>query len=136
MKAVLDSNVLVSALLSPRGAPAQIVSRWVSGQFELVISELLLAEVERVLAYPRIRRFVGPEEGAELVNLLRETALLAPDPTPSASRSPDPGDEYLLALAEAERAALVSGDQHLLGLPGEFPIFAPRAFLKALQTQR
>jgi predicted nucleic acid-binding protein len=39
----------------------------------------------------------------------------------------------LLALAEAERAVLVSGDQHLLGLAGAFPIEAPRTFLERLE---
>lgn len=136
MRAVLDANVFVSALLSPHGAPAQIVSRWLSGEFELIASELLLAEVERALAYPKIRRFIEPADAKEFVDLLRETAMFVPDPPPAASRSPDPGDEYLLALAEAERAAVVSGDQHLLGLAEDFPIFSPRAFLHALETQR
>jgi predicted nucleic acid-binding protein len=57
---------------------------------------------------------------------------LVPDPEASARRSADPDDDYLLALAEAERAILVSGDQHLLALASELPILTPRAFLKAL----
>jgi len=50
VRAVLDPNVLVSALLSRSGAPAQIVARWLRGEFELVLSELLLAELGRALA--------------------------------------------------------------------------------------
>ena len=50
MRAVLDVNVLIAALLSPTGAPAQIVSRWLGGEFELIVSGNLLAELERALA--------------------------------------------------------------------------------------
>ena len=61
---------------------------------------------------------------------------LAPDPEAPAARSGDPGDDYLLALAQAERAVLVTGDQHLLALAGELPIHTPRAFLDALADLR
>ncbi|HEV8603052.1 MAG TPA: putative toxin-antitoxin system toxin component, PIN family [Gaiellaceae bacterium] len=134
MRAVLDPNVLVSALLSRGGAPAQIASRWLAGEYELVVSELLLAELDRALAYPKIQKRVGPADAAEFVGILRQTAVLAPDPENVSPRSPDPGDDYLLALAEAERAVLVSGDQDLLGLADRYPIFAPREFLRTLET--
>jgi len=133
VRAVLDSNILISALLAPRGAPARIVSRWLAGEFELVVSELLLAELERALRYPKVSARIPVDEAAELLVLLREGALLAPDPVAPPRRSPDPGDDYLLGLAEAESAVLVTGDQHLLGLGGAFPIRTPRAFLDALQ---
>jgi predicted nucleic acid-binding protein len=47
VRAVLDPNIAIAALLSQQGAPAQIVSRWHDGEFELVVSEQLLAELER-----------------------------------------------------------------------------------------
>lgn len=136
MRAVLDPNVLISALLSRSGAPAQIVSGWLAGEFELVVSDLLLAELERALAYPRIRGRIGAAAAAEFVALVRQAAVLAPDPQARPRRSPDPGDDYLLALAEAERALLVSGDTHLLGLSERFPILSARAFLEALEEDR
>jgi predicted nucleic acid-binding protein len=52
---------------------------------------------------------------------------------PSSVRSPDPGDDYLLALAASEHAALVSGDEHLLGLADDLPIFSPARFLRILE---
>lgn len=62
--------------------------------------------------------------------LRREASIVAdPDRTPS-FRSEDPGDDYLLALAESERAALVSGDGHLLALSDELPVLTPREFLE------
>jgi putative PIN family toxin of toxin-antitoxin system len=132
VRAVLDPNVLIAALLSRSGAPAQIVSRWLAGEFELVVSEALLAELGRALAYPKIRERIAEDEASAFVGLLRQTARTAPDPEAPARRSTDPGDDYLLALAETERAVLVSGDRHLLALASELPILTPRAFLETL----
>lgn len=135
MRAVLDPNVLISALLSRSGAPAQIVARWVAGDLELVVSELLLAQLGRALAFPRVRAQVPAADAAGFLALLRHAAVVAPDSSAPALRSPDPGDDYLLALAESERAMLVSGDQHLLGLGERLPIRTPRAFLEALEEE-
>lgn len=135
MRAVLDPNILIAALLSPSRAPAQLISGWLRGEFELVVSETLLAELERALAYPKLRRRVTPDEATAFAALLRHEATLAVDPPSPARRSADPGDDYLLALAEAERALLVTGDQHLLILADQLPIQTARAFLDTLVGQ-
>lgn len=109
------------------------MSAWLAGEFELVVSELLLSELERALHYPKIRVRLEPADAAELIQFLRRSAIVAADPELPPPRSPDAGDDYLLALAEAERAVLVSGDRHVLGLAERFPIFAPRAFLETLR---
>lgn len=132
MRAVLDPNILIAALLSKRGAPAQLVSRWLAGEFELVVSEALLAELERALAYPKLRARVNADQVTEFVALLRHGAILAPDPTQPPRRSADPGDDYLLALAESERSVLVSGDQHVLALGDDLPVQTARVFLDGL----
>ena len=132
MRAVLDPNVLIAAVLSPRGTPAQIVSRWLAGEFELVVSASLLDELRRALAYPKIRARLPASDAAEFIGLLRKSAVLVPDPTDVPRRSPDRGDDYLLALAEKERAALVSGDRHVLALADEFPVRTPRELAEAL----
>ena len=134
MRAVLDPNILISALLSRSGAPAQLIARWLAGEFELVVSEWLLAELERALAYPRLRARIAAGYAAEFVALLRAGAELAPDPSDAPRRSPDPGDDYLLALAESTDARLVSGDQDLLGLGGGLPIHTARGFLDLLDA--
>ncbi len=134
MRAVLDPNTLVSALLSRGGAPAQLVARWLAGELELVVSESLLAELERALAYPKLRARVAAGDAAEFVALLRAAAERAPDRPDAPRRSPDPGDDYLLALAESTDAWLVSGDQHLLGLGGRLPIHTARGFLELLDA--
>ncbi len=132
MRAVFDPNVLIAALLSRDGAAAMLVSSWLAGSFEVVVSDGLLEELERALGYPRLRDRVGPAEAAEFVAVLRHTAVLVSDPAEAPPRSEDPGDDYLLALAEQERAMLVSGDRHLLALADRFPVVSPRAFLETL----
>jgi putative PIN family toxin of toxin-antitoxin system len=132
VRAVLDPNVLISALLSRRGAPAEILVRWHGGEFELVVSEALLAEPTRALGYPKLSARIPEVDAGAFVASLRESAVLALDPEDPPARSSDAGDDYLLALAEQERAVLVSGDRHLLDLRDRFPISAPRAFLEAL----
>lgn len=132
MRAVFDPNVLIAALLSRQGAPARLVALWLAGAFELVVSEGLIAELERALGYPKLRDRVGPGEADAAVALLRAGAVVATDPSVAPPRSEDPGDDYLLALAEHERAILVSGDRHLLALADQFPVVSPRAFLETL----
>jgi uncharacterized protein len=133
VRAVLDTNILIAALLSREGAPAQIVSGWLAGEFELVVSESPLAELERALAYPKLRTRIAQTDADEFVSLLRHSAILAPDPSPPPTRSADSGDDYLIALAESSHAVLVTGDQHLLELANGLPIRTARSFLASIE---
>ena len=135
MRAVLDPNVLIAGLLSPTGTPATLIVRWLAGDYELVVSEQLLEELSRVLAYPKIRARISREDAFEFVERLRANAVLATDPPKPPTRSADRADDYLLALAEAEHALLVSGDKHLLDLAETFPILTPREFSETLASE-
>lgn len=135
MRAVFDTNVLVSAAISPSGAAAALVSRWRAGEFELVVSPALLDELSRVLTYPKIRRLVSRDEGAAVIAALRQHAIELPDPEgPPPVSAVDPDDDYLIALAAGAGAALVSGDRDLLELPGSLPVFTPAAFSAKLDA--
>jgi uncharacterized protein len=129
VRAVLDPNILIAALLSRTGTPAQLVSRWLAGEFELVASEKLLAELERALTYPKLRARISSDEATAFVAVLRGGAILATDPTEPPRMSADRGDDYLIALARQQHAVLVSGDQHLLKLANEIPVETARGFL-------
>jgi putative PIN family toxin of toxin-antitoxin system len=130
VRAVLDVNVLISTLLSPSGSPAQLLLAWQAGEFELVVSPALLAELRRALAYPKIVRLVPPDDGEAFVAWLSRTAALARDPSGAPPIcSPDPNDDYLLALAAEQQAVLVTGDRHLLGVAGNLPVHTPADFL-------
>jgi len=134
MRAVLDPNVIVSALLSPQGAPAKILSMWLGGAFELVISPKVIDETRRVLGYSKIRKRISEEEAGEAIHVLLGRGSPTEDPTALPSiRSSDPVNDYLIALAEASAAALVSGDSDLLELNSDLPIYSPRAFLELIR---
>ena len=134
MRAVLDPNVIISALLSPTGSPAKVLRVWLDGAYDLVVSPSLLEELERALAYPKIRERVTPAEAQELLDLLDDQGDLREDPTDEPPvRSPDPGDDYLIALAAASQAIIVSGDRHLLDLDDDVPVYSPAAFLAVIE---
>ena len=133
MRAVLDANVLISAILSPRGTPARLLLAWRGGGFELVASPMLVAEVRRALAYPKLERLVSPADADAYIAWLGRSVEVAMDPAgPPPVRSHDPGDDYLIALAAAQRAVLVSGDVHLTSLAPGVPVRTPAEFLAEL----
>jgi putative PIN family toxin of toxin-antitoxin system len=134
LRAVLDANVLISALLSRKGAPARLLMAWQQGRFELIVSPALLAELGRALAYPKLRRLITQEDAEAFVSWLSRSASLARDPDgPPPIRSIDPDDDYLLTLAADQHAALVSGDRHLLALAGQLPAQTPAEFLAVVE---
>jgi uncharacterized protein len=131
-RAVLDPGVLVSALITPTGTPARLLAATRGGGFELIVSALLLEELETVLHREKFRRYVALEIVDRYVALLRRDGLTAADPgEPPPVRCEDPDDDYLIALARANDAALVSGDRHLLAFAGVIPVFTPPEFLAA-----
>lgn len=136
IRAVLDPNVLISAVLSREGSPAAVLRQWLRGEFETIVSPLLLAELERALAYPKLRQRITAAEAGEMVEWLAGGATMAEDlPGQPPVRSPDPGDDYLINLASVNAAVLVSGDHHLLSLRGKLPVFKPADFLTLLREE-
>lgn len=134
MRAVLDTNIFLSALLSGTGPPARIVAAWQAARFELITSHEQIAEVKRAARYEKVRAFISRGAAGGLVNSLKATELLLAR-LPRAGQSPDPGDDYLLAMASAADAEyLVTGDKALLSLAqlAETRIVTPRRFLAVL----
>jgi putative PIN family toxin of toxin-antitoxin system len=133
-RAVLDTNVLVSALISPGGGSARLLLELRSGAFELIVSPLLLAELREVLRRDKFRRYVSEPEADAYVELIRSEGVLRDDPAPSPEPlSADPDDEYLIDLArDAGVDALVTGDAHLLDLRAIIPAMTPAEFLEML----
>ena len=134
-RAVLDPNVLVSALISPKGASARLLLELRAGAFELVVSPHVLAEFDEVLHREKFRRYANENEVDAYIDVLRRESILVDDPEPApAPLADDPDDEYLIALARAARVdALVSGDPHLTRLRERIPVLGPREFLKTLE---
>ena len=117
MRVVLDTNVLVSALLAESSLPAQLVAHWRHGRFALLTAVPQIEEMLRVTRYPKIRARLKPVLAGRLINNLRELATMV-EALPPVDVSEDPCDNYLLAIAAGGRADyLVSGDKsHLLAL--------------------
>ena len=137
MRAVVDVNVLISGVLSANGPSAEILRASRDGLFEIVVSEILLAELRRALGYPKLRKRIPPEKAAAFTNWVRDHATLAEDPpSPPPVGSRDPDDDYLLALAISRRAYLVTGDQDLLVLTDDLPILTPAQFATKIRESR
>jgi putative PIN family toxin of toxin-antitoxin system len=136
LRAVLDFGVIVSGALTGGGPPGRILDRWRAGELDIVVSPSLLAELDRVLVYERIRRRVPREDAQELVAELRHHAVVVEDPVEvEAGVTRDPGDDYLVALARSAGAdVLVSGDAHVTEVSGlEPPVLTPRELLEILE---
>jgi len=111
MRVVLDTNILVSALMIPTGSPAAIYRGWREGQFTLLTCAEQLDELRATLRKPAIAARIKPYNAGGLVNEIRKLAENV-EALPRVRRSPDPTDDFLLALAEAGRADyLVTGDK-------------------------
>jgi putative PIN family toxin of toxin-antitoxin system len=110
-----------------------LLRRWIDGDFELIVTDTLLAELARALAYPKLRNLISSNEANAFVDLLRRATTVAVD-LPARRRSRDASDDYLVALAATNGAYLVTGDNDLLEL-SDFPVRSPRAFLAMLVEQ-
>jgi putative PIN family toxin of toxin-antitoxin system len=125
--------VVISGAISPWGAPADVLRSLAGGEFELISSRALLDELERALAYPKLRPYLSESDAADLLRWVADSASVVVDPnTDPPVHSRDPNDDYLVSLASAHSVALVSGDKDLLALEGKIPVFSPRAFLELL----
>ena len=139
-RVVLDANVLVSALISPKGSPATILSYWQEGKLAIIVSAAILQEVDRVLHYPRIQeRYHLPEELVQqFLSLLRKGAIVVEPDAQVQIVERDPSDNCYVECAVAGRAVyIVSGDGHLLDLKEYrgIQILAPREFMTLLKLE-
>jgi uncharacterized protein len=136
VRAVLDPNVIISAPLSPRGAPGRLLRYWLEGAFDLTVSPHLLDELRRAHAYPRLRDRISHTETDSLLELLSREGFMTEDPAISPDVTPpDPDDDYLISLAAESRSILVSGDKDLLQLAGQIPVYSPAAFLALVEER-
>jgi len=114
MRVILDTNILLSGLLSPLGAPAKLLEAWERNTFTLVACDALVAEFRDVASRPFFRARLRASLAELLAAGVRDFSLFCQD-LPSGPVAPDPKDSYLLALAEASQAEfLVTGDKELL----------------------
>ena len=138
LRVVIDTNVIVSGILSRKGAPAELLNAWRERRFVLLSSSAIVAEVRAVVQYPRIRHkyHLSDDEIEQTMTLLEhDTLLVAGDADVAGSVPDDPKDEMFLACAlDGQADVIVSGDHHLLELGSyrDIPIVTARQFLEGL----
>ncbi len=137
MRIVLDTNILIAALITKGTPPDRLYQAWLRGEIELVTSTAQMAEIADVLARPRLKRYIDADEAAAILENIDTRALIL-DAPPDVNLSPDPKDNPILAAAIAGKADLiVSGDKkHMLAL-GEvegIPIVTARNALDRLSN--
>jgi putative PIN family toxin of toxin-antitoxin system len=131
MRVVLDSNVLLSALISPHGSPDAIYRAWRAARFEIVTSVAQLDELRRASRYPKFKTILQPHRVGTMLNNLQRALVLTQ--LASDVEADDPFDAFLLAMAAVGEADyLVTGD-HRAGLLqrahfGRTRILTPKAF--------
>jgi putative PIN family toxin of toxin-antitoxin system len=111
MRIILDTNIIVSGLISEQGAPAQLINAWTDKAFSLVTSTMQIAEIKSVTHRPSVRPLITPAHAGRFINDLHRFATVL-ERLPVVDRSRDPNDDFLLAMAEAGAAEyLVTGDK-------------------------
>ncbi len=140
MRAVLDTNVVISAFLWQKSLKP-IYDAVRSGAVTPCMTEQMRAELARVLSYQKFkpqldRANVRPEE---IIRLVSSRAYAVAEPLPVDAVKDDPSDNHVLACAESAQADfVVSGDAHLLAL-GSYngiPIVTPEAFISDVERAK
>ena len=136
MRVVLDTNVLVSALLNPHGTPGRVIDLVLSGAVIVMYDDRILAEYRDVMARPKLR--ITPLEAAFLLDFIETEGILLSAP-PLAVELPDPDDlPFIEVAAVASVDALVTGNaRHFSAASGilEVPILSPAEFMDLWRTR-
>lgn len=141
IRAVLDTNTIVSATLAPMGIPAQILAAARAGSFQIIASSPIVAETIRALLRDRIQRKydVSPTQIEGVRILLEVKATFTPITREVDGVATHPEDDLILATALSGQADyLVTGDRKLqeLGVHEGVAIVSPRQFLDVLQSEQ
>ena len=141
LKIVLDTNVFVSALINPRGKPAQILNYVFESKVRLFTSPSIIEELERVLSYPKLvkRHGLEKQELKKFVSDLLSILSLVEGKKAIEVIAEDPADNnYLSCALDAKADFIVSGDIHLLNLREYegIQIITPSQFLEMLEKEK
>lgn len=138
LRGIADTNVLVSGLIARRGVCGRLLDAAFDGRWQLVVSPLLVAELEDVLGREKFNRIAAEEVDLFVAEIRHRGLLVAdtPEPWPAVTRDPD--DDYLVALAQSASVdALITGDVHLIELTDLVPpVMRPGAFLAMVERER
>jgi putative PIN family toxin of toxin-antitoxin system len=132
MLAVVDTNVWVSAFLTPAGASAKLLDAVRRGQLVPAYSNAIESEYREVLSRPRFR--LGPELVAEFFERLHEVGRHVEHSSPVAFALPDPDDAPFIALARHLNCPIVTGNARHFPLEVNIDVCSPAEFLARIDT--
>jgi putative PIN family toxin of toxin-antitoxin system len=139
LRAVLDTNVLLSGIAYPASIPGKLVAAWKHGAMELVLSTYILTELRRVMPRLAHRHEMSAAEIDDLIDALAlQVELVDPEVIDEPSLT-DTDDQPVLgtliaALRHDLADVLISGDKALLALRESYPILTPAEFWAAHGT--
>ena len=132
---VLDTNLLVSYLLTQGKTITRIIDYWENGDIIVVVSPAIVEELAEVVQRPRLRQHMTVDPQV-IINLLLSDAIQTRGDLAFPGASRDPKDDKFLACAvEGEAAYLVSGDEDLLSLKQfrDVLIMSPANFVRLIE---
>lgn len=135
MKAVIDTNVLISGLISPNGMPARIIDLWLANKITVCVNSEIIEEYLTVLLRPKFRSVGSPQERYELISGLVElenTKIVNSDLRLNVVTEDADDNVFVECAVEAQAEVIVSGDDHLLNLIeyAGIKIVSPSEFLQ------
>lgn len=136
MKVVLDTNIIISAVILPHGTPAKIIKAWQERKFQLLISKEIFKEIACVLARPRLKKYnITLLRRKEILKVLYKYSVMT-DGKLKVKVSEDPNDDMFIVCAmEGNADYIVSGDADLLKIKSHdnIDIITADAFMKILE---
>ncbi len=137
VKVVIDTNVLISAVISHDSAPAEVVRLAITGEIENYTSEEILTEVERILSSEKVLERISIEDKDRIMRIYRLISTKVSPRVKVNAIDRDPSDnKFLEAALEARADFIITGDHHLLELR-EYrgvKILSPSEFLKMMKN--
>jgi len=141
LKAVIDTNVFVSATITEKGKPAQILKAWREKKLEIIISPEILGEIGEAIFKPKIKKisFWTDKERYQFIKDLARICILTPGSLKLKKiikHAPD--HKFLVAAIEGKADYIVSGDYHLrdLGIYKGIKIVSTTKFSQILENKR
>ncbi len=140
MRIVIDTNILIRRIIKPDSKAADVFTAWEQGEFDLIVSEVILEEYHRALLYPHVqkRHQLTVAQVDQTIEDLKELARIVHPTKKLAVVKSDPDDDKFLECAVTGDAAyIVSGDSDLLALGAYMgiQILLPAQFLEVLQHE-
>ena len=132
MRLVLDTNVIISALINPAGTPSQILKMVLSRKAELCYNSAILSEYEGVALRPKFSGKIDSNQIKRLIDLLKSIGISV-NPPPGNVKLPDESDRIFYDTARASGSVLITGNNK--HFPKEPFIILPADFFKRHKTE-